>query len=116
KRLAAQGKKKFLMFGEAFDGNDQLLGRYTQPNMLDSVFYFSQHYQVFHDVFENAHDPDHQAGTDKIASLWKDRSKNYNTQAQENGIGVAPAKALVNFIDNHDVARFLFDAQGDKEA
>ncbi|MDF2695897.1 MAG: Neopullulanase, partial [Labilithrix sp.] len=41
-RLARQNKNRFLMFGEAFDGNDQLLGSYTQEGMLDSVFYFSQ--------------------------------------------------------------------------
>jgi glycosidase len=35
---------------------------------------------------------------------------------QPNGIGLPPTKALINFIDNHDVARFLFDAQGDVAA
>jgi alpha-amylase len=115
-RLAPQGKSKFLMFGEAFDGNDKLLGSYTQPGMLDSVFYFSQHFQVFRDVFQNAHDENQQKGTDQIKKLWADRAVNYNTQPQAGGIGVAPSKALVNFMDNHDVSRFLFEAQGDKEA
>lgn len=115
-RLAPQGKNKFLMFGEAFDGNDKLLGSYTRPGMLDSVFYFSQHFQVFRDVFQNAHDENQQKGTDQIKNLWADRAVNYNTQPQPGGIGVAPSKALVNFMDNHDVSRFLFDAQGDKEA
>ena len=115
-RLAAQGKSNFLMFGEAFDGHDDLLGRYTQPGMLDSVFYFSQHFQVFHDVFQMAHDPTQQKGTDQIASLWAQRTTNYNTVPQPGGIGVAPSKALVNFLDNHDVSRFLFDALGDKDA
>jgi alpha-amylase len=116
KRLAAQGKNKFLMFGEAFDGNDKLLGSYTQPDMLDSVFYFSQHFQVFRDVFQNAHDENAQKGTDQIQKLWADRVVNYNTVPQPGGIGVAPAKSLVNFMDNHDVSRFLFEALGDKEA
>jgi glycosidase len=116
KRLAPQGKQNFLMFGEAFDGNDALLGRYTQPGMLDSVFYFSQHFQVFRDVFQFAHDPTQQKGTDQIDNLWKQKTVNYNTQPQDGGIGIAPAKALVNFLDNHDVGRFLFDAQGDKDA
>jgi alpha-amylase len=116
KRLAAQGKSKFLMFGEAFDGHDDLLGHYTQPGMLDSVFYFSQHFDVFQRVFQWAHDPSRQQGTDNIKNLWALKPKNYNNQPQENGIGVAPAKALVNFLDNHDVSRFLFDAAGDKDA
>ena len=115
-RLKPQGKNKFLMFGEAFDGNDKLLGSYTQDGMLDSVFYFTQHFQVFHDIFANAHDETQQKGTDQIKSLWADRVVNYNTQPQADGTGIAPAKSLVNFMDNHDVARFLFDASGDKDA
>ncbi|MDB4944807.1 MAG: Neopullulanase [Labilithrix sp.] len=115
-RLAAQGKNKFLMFGEAFDGNDKLLGSYTGPGMLDSVFYFSQKFQVFRDVFANAHDGNAQRGTDQIKALWDLRAVNYNTKPQEGGIGVAPAHALVNFMDNHDVSRFLFDSLGDKDA
>ena len=115
-RLAAEGKKNFFMFGEAFDGDDQLLASYTVPGELDSVFYFSQHYQVFRDVFEYAHDPTRQKGTDQIASLWAQRETSYGATPQENGIGVPPKKALVNFIDNHDVARFLFDSGGDVAA
>ena len=114
-RLAPQGKNRFLMFGEAFDGNDKLLGSYTQEGMLDSVFYFSQKFQVFTDIFANAHDAKAQKGTEQIKNLWADRAVNYRTEPQPGGIGVAPSKSLVNFIDNHDVARFLFDALGDKE-
>ncbi|MHB8879493.1 MAG: alpha-amylase family glycosyl hydrolase, partial [Myxococcaceae bacterium] len=59
-RLARQGKERFLMFGEAFDGRDDLLGSFTAPDELDSVFYFSQRFRVFADVFENAHDANRQ--------------------------------------------------------
>ncbi|MEO8875561.1 MAG: alpha-amylase family glycosyl hydrolase, partial [Polyangiaceae bacterium] len=115
-RLAAEGKKNFLMFGEAFDGNDQLLGSYTAPNEMDSVFYFSQHYQVFRDVFEYAHDPTQQKGTQQIADLWTQRATNYSNLPQPGGIGISPQKVPINFIDNHDVARFLFDSNGDVAA
>ncbi len=116
-RLAAQNKKNFLLFGEAFDGNDQLLGSYTQKGMLDSVFYFSQHFQVFRDVFQNAKlAGKQQAGTDKIQALWESRKTNWSAEPQDLGVGVPPAKLPVNFIDNHDVARFLFEAVGDKDA
>ena len=115
-RLAAQGKNDFLMFGEAFDGNDTLLGSYTVKGELDSVFYFSQHFQVFRDIFQMAHDPLQQKGTDQIAILWATRSTAYGAEPQEQGIGIAPRKALVNFLDNHDVSRFLFEAKGDKDA
>ncbi|HEV3190692.1 MAG TPA: alpha-amylase family glycosyl hydrolase, partial [Polyangiaceae bacterium] len=115
-RLARSGKERFLMFGEAFDGNDQLLGSYTQAGALDSVFYFSQHFQVFSNVFENAHDPAQAQGTDQIAALWQQKAINYGTRPQPGGIGIAPYKALVNFIDNHDVPRFLFASHGDVAA
>ena len=35
-------------------------------------------------------------------------TQNYGTEPAPGGIGVPPYKALVNFIDNHDVARFLW--------
>ena len=115
-RLAPQGKNRFLMFGEAFSGIDKQLGSYTQEGMLDSVFYFSQKFQVFTDIFANAHDATKQKGTEQIKNLWGDRKVNYRNDPQPGGIGVAPSKALVNFMDNHDVARFLFDSLGDKDA
>ncbi len=114
-RLAPQNKKKFLMFGEAFDGNDELLGRYTQPGRLDSVFYFSQHYQVFRDIFQNAAFPGQQAPTSHVKKLYDSREKNWGQEPQPGGVGVAPARLPVNFIDNHDVARFLFGLQGVRE-
>ncbi len=113
-RLAPQGKNRFLMFGEAFDGNDQLLGSFTQPNMLDSVFYFSQHYNVFRDVFTAAIDPTQQKGTKQIQDLWALKKTNYSNTPQPGGVGIAPSKLNINFMDNHDVERFLFAAMNDK--
>ena len=117
-RLSPQGKNRFLMFGEAFDGDDVLLGTYTQPGMLDSVFYFSQHYSVFPDEFEYAHDQTQQKGTDQIEQLWSQRRIHYSDVPQPGGIGVSPARSLVNFLDNHDVERFLSSegSNGDKPA
>lgn len=104
KRLAAQGKTNFFMFGEAFDGGDQLVGSYTFDGQVDSVFYFPQHFTVFRNVFQNGE------ATKQIEDLFAMRQPggNYGTVPHENGIGIPPNKALVNFIDNHDVARFLF--------
>ena len=39
------------MFGEAFDGNDELLGSYTHGEGVDSVFYFSAYYRIFMNIF-----------------------------------------------------------------
>jgi len=143
-RLASQGKTNFLMFGEVFDGNDDLLGSYTrheilgdadvirllggQPSVdpsdeeqlvaeqscspegppltgdqLDSVFYFSQHFQAVRDVFGSAQ------ATRRIQTLWENRVNTWGIEPNERGIGVSPAQMPINFIDNHDVARFLFN-------
>ena len=48
---ASIGKENFLMFGEAFDGDDELIGSYTFNDGVDSVFYFSHKFWVFNDVF-----------------------------------------------------------------
>jgi glycosidase len=102
-RLAEAGKENFLMFGEAFDGDDVLVGSFTMPGQIDSVFYFPQKFQVFDDVFKRGQP------TRKIETLFNQRSTNYGTQPQELGIGVPPTAALVNFMDNHDVPRFRFE-------
>ncbi len=105
-RLAAKGKQNFFMFGEAFDGRDDLVGSYTFNNEVDSVFYFPQHFTVYRDVFQQG------LSTDRIETLFSQRLEpggNYGKVPQEGGIGVPPNKALVNFLDNHDVARFLFN-------
>ena len=61
------GKKNFLQFGEAFDGHNDLLGAYTKNLGVDSVFYFSQKFQVFDGVFKS------QEPTRNIESLWDQR-------------------------------------------
>jgi glycosidase len=94
------GKKNFLQFGEAFTGVDRLLAEYTQPGEVDSVFYFSQKYRI-DDVFKYG------APTSSLEALHTDRTAMYNKQPQVDGIGIGPDQALVGFLDNHDVARFL---------
>ena len=116
KRLAAENKKNFLMFGEAFDGDDQLVGSYTAPGALDSVFYFPQEFTVYAGVFESAGTPSQQ-GTDQIQTLWDMRTTDYGTDAPAGGASASRSyKVLVNFIDNHDVPRFLFASKGNVAA
>ncbi|WP_437295643.1 alpha-amylase family glycosyl hydrolase [Sorangium sp. So ce426] len=140
-QLAATGKTDFFMFGEAFDGKDDLVGSFTKHEVpahphdealggdlerengdeaeggcpgaapitgdsVDSVLYFTQHYRVFRDVFRDAR------ATRRIEELWDARALNYGAEPNANGIGVPPLKALVNFIDNHDVPRFLHVGPG----
>jgi glycosidase len=129
-RLAAQGKTNFFMFGEAFDGRDELIGSFTKNDapapadldrenecatkdgppvdgdQLDGVFYFSQYFQVIRDVFQQG------KPTKQIEDLWAMRPKHFGTEPQKLGTGVAPMKTLVNFLDNHDVPRFLYSGAG----
>lgn len=95
------GKDKFLMFGEAFSGADRLLSQYVTDGQVDSVFYFSQKYRVFDAVFKKG------GPTSEIKKLHEDRLLHYTAAAHPHGVGVKPAEVLINFIDNHDVARFL---------
>ncbi|MCL2823205.1 MAG: alpha-amylase family glycosyl hydrolase, partial [Polyangiaceae bacterium] len=99
---AKLGKDKFLMFGESFGGDDRLNGSYTMENQLDSVFYFSQKY-VLDNVFKNA------GHTRELKDLFDRREANHGTQPQPGGAGQPPHKLLVGFLDNHDVARFLYE-------
>ena len=60
-------KKNWFMFGEAFDGDDALLGEFSYKEEIDSVFYFSQKFQVYTDVVKCGQP------TKKIEALWNDR-------------------------------------------
>jgi glycosidase len=132
-------KKNWFMFGEAFDGDDSLLGEFTYKEEIDSVFYFSQKFQVYTDVVKCG------APTKKIEALWNDRlrfdpatakvhaanrSDRFRTidgaplanpaaglpiynqggsalgPTDPMGKPIPPAQLLVNFLDNHDVARY----------
>ncbi len=134
-RMRAQakklGKQNFFIFGEAFDGNDDLIGSYTfggqdgagKFGRFDSVFYFSQYYRGIVPVFKNA------APTHHLECLYESRmgidttdafcnSQGYSdgptfsaeahAASADGGIGLPPQQVLVNFLDNHDLPRFLF--------
>jgi alpha-amylase len=144
------GKDNFLMFGEAFDGNDDLLGSYTHGQGVDSVFYFSQYYQVMMGIFAQG------GATAQAQKLFEGRTQalaqseivdettkrlcrlqgcldeiqcnacaenlktstlpRYNQTAKTNAVHdeqgnpLAASQLLVNFLDNHDVPRFLYTA------
>ncbi|MFO0645816.1 MAG: alpha-amylase family glycosyl hydrolase [Polyangiales bacterium] len=100
---AAAGKRNFFMFGEAFDGDDRLVGSYTGPNEMDSVFYFPQKYRVFDNIFQCG-----DGNTSDIENLYRDRMNDFSGTPQPMGVGVPPRQLLVNFMDNHDVSRFLY--------
>ncbi|MDB4967952.1 MAG: Neopullulanase [Myxococcales bacterium] len=96
-------KSKFFMFGESFDGNDDLNGSYTMNQEVDSTFYFSQKFTVFDGVFK------HGDATKAIADQFDRKQAKYASVPNEDGVGVAGREVMVNFMDNHDVTRFLFE-------
>ena len=128
----ALGKANFFIFGEGFDGNDALIGAYTQGGTeggqrfgrFDSMFYFSQKYRVIDAVFKQGQP------TRNIECLYNSRmgrspndawcqqhgypagptyGSTPHRTAAEGGIGLAPQQVPVNFLDNHDLPRFMFD-------
>ena len=109
-RLARHGKTNFFLFGEAFDGDDALIGSFTFNGGVDSVFQFAQKFQIYDDVFKYG------APTQKVADLLALRGEHYGTEAHPGGVvdaegnGLLPTQVLVNFIENHDIPRFLYDA------
>ncbi|MCK6502225.1 alpha amylase C-terminal domain-containing protein [Myxococcota bacterium] len=100
---ASLGKERFLLMGEVFDGDDALVGRYTQPDMLDSVVDFPAKYQVVDGVFKYG------GATRTVQTLYEQQQVSWGQLEHEGGVGVAPRDLSLNFMDNHDVARFLFD-------
>jgi alpha-amylase len=96
-------KSKFFMFGESFDGNDDLNGSYTMNQEVDSTFYFSQKFNVFDGVFKNG------GATRAIADQFDRKQSKYAATPNDDGVGVAGRDVMVNFMDNHDVTRFLFE-------
>jgi glycosidase len=126
------GKQNFFIFGEAFDGKDDLIGSYTWGGKdadgafgrFDSVFYFSQKYRGIDAVFAQ------EQPTKNLECLYNSRTGRNPTDAwcQQNGyppgadfgnvahrasadggIGLAPQQVPVNFLDNHDLPRFMFE-------
>src|SRR5205807_1234563 len=104
-KAASLGKTKFLMFGEVFDGRDDLVGSFTHNRELDGLFDFPQYFEVFRDVFIDG------APTNKIEGRWKERQTNWSNDPGDGGLGIAPSSLHVNFLDNHDVGRYLWQAQ-----
>ncbi|HEV8324398.1 MAG TPA: alpha-amylase family glycosyl hydrolase, partial [Myxococcota bacterium] len=99
---ASIGKEKFFMFGEAFDGDDALIGSYTFDDELDSVFYFSHKFRVVDDVFKWGSSP-----TSAIETLFNERAVNYSGAPNAGDDGLPATRELVGFLDNHDVPRWL---------
>jgi alpha-amylase len=118
-----RGKDNFLLFGEVFDGNDSLLGYYTQEESVDSLFYFSQYFTLFRGPLLNGGDRTceiarlhcRRQGCDAdpcgdpgaIPALWSAAPKEGGPTGAD-GEPLNAQQLVVNFIENHDVGRLLF--------
>jgi alpha-amylase len=131
-KATSLGKQNFFIFGEGFDGNDELIGSYTfggsdaagKFGRFDSMFYFSQKYRGIDAVFGQGQ------VTKNLECLYNARvgrnpadpfcstngyaaGPTYQAEPQAmpeaGGIGLAPAQVMVNFLDNHDLPRFMFE-------
>jgi alpha-amylase len=127
------GKQNFFIFGEAFDGKDDLIGSYTfggqdaqgKFGRLDSVFYFSQKYRGVDAVFARGEPTKNleclynsRVGRAETTGNWcqtngypagPDFQTTPHASSADGGIGLAPTQVLVNFLDNHDLPRFMFE-------
>jgi len=119
-----RGKDNFLLFGEVFDGSDELLGYYTSEKALDSLFYFSQYFTIFRGQILNGggrtceiarlhcrrqgcnEDPCGEGGA--IAASWNDTGKANGPANADDGSTLNAQQLVVNFLSNHDVGRLLF--------
>ena len=127
------GKQNFFIFGEAFDGKDDLIGSYTWGGQdtqgkfgrLDSVFYFSQKYRGIDAVFAQGQPTKNleclynsRIGRAEATGNWcqtngypagPDYQPTPHASSADGGIGLPPTQVLVNFLDNHDLPRFMFE-------
>ncbi len=78
-------------------------GEALRGDQLDSLFYFSQHFAAIREVYQQGQ------STDRIEQLWANRAVNWGDTPNQDGVGVAPRDLPINFIDNHDVPRFLYE-------
>jgi len=105
KHVLSLTNKNFIQFGEVYIGSHSGTARYVQNNRLDSVLNF-QFYYACRDVFASG------GATSKL-SLEINERKQYQRATPINDGAQASAQDLaVNFIDNHDVNRFMTEAGG----
>ncbi len=105
KHVLTLTNKNFIQFGEAYIGSHSGTARYVKNNRLDSVLNF-QFYYACRDVFASGQ------ATSRL-SLEINERKLYQRGTPINDGAQGSARDLaVNFIDNHDVNRFLTDAGG----
>jgi glycosidase len=100
----ANRNARFIQFGEVFDFDHSAAARYTQDGQenprLDSLLNFPL-YDAIQAVFARG------ASTVRLTEELAARAVLRGTAADSGGAGLSAIDGAVNFIDNHDVFRFL---------
>lgn len=96
---AQSGKRNFFQVGEALDGNTAYLGGFTRKDMLDSLLDYPQKF-VIDQVFKG------KSGTRALEEDAASRLRDFGSQASS-ATGLSASQSVVNFLDNHDMPRFL---------
>jgi len=94
-----RGKERFLLLGEVFHGDGEVLAGYTREGGLDSVFDFPLKWQVVDGFLL-----DGKPASNARQALETNR-EHFPTVAHPHGIGLNPWQARVALVDNHDMAR-----------
>ena len=98
-RLARVGKGRFLLLGEVFDADPEVLARYTALDQLDAAFAFDLKDALINRVILGGAPPVVARGA------LVDNRRFFPSSGQPNGVGLDPWTARVAFGDNHDVFR-----------
>ncbi|MBI5545834.1 MAG: alpha-amylase, partial [Deltaproteobacteria bacterium] len=101
RRAEALGKARFFLFGEAVEGDGHALASFTLEGALDSVLDFRQRFVGFDGVFLRGE------ATRVLEELWDEKERIYPRYPNPRGIEVPATRALVTFLDNHDLPRSL---------
>jgi glycosidase len=91
-----QGIANFFMFGEVYSGDPKELSNFTTTGKLPSVLDFGLQSALYQTLIE-------QKGTDKLAELFAQDALYKN------------ANELLNFSGNHDMGRFAYLLNGQKQ-
>jgi alpha-amylase len=98
-RLAAIGKERFLLLGEVFNPDPEVLASYVTQGQFDSVFDFSLKWEAIDAVLLDG------APASTVRGPLQDYRSFYSNEAQAGGVELTPWQARVSFADNHDMWR-----------
>jgi|YNPMSStandDraft_2_1061718.scaffolds.fasta_scaffold00008_36 glycosidase len=105
KHVLSLTNKNFIQFGEVYIGSHSGSAKYVQNTRLDSVLNFQFYYAV-KDVFASGQ------ATSRLSLEINERKLYLRGNPINDGAQGSARDLAVNFIDNHDVNRFLTDAGG----